>query len=131
VLLLFGAITPIPAIRNFSIQVAMTVICNYAVALLIYPSLLYFDIKRHLSGGKDCLVLPVKNVPTQLEDSGAPAAAAEKKENGVAGFVLASTPLRILILVIYAGLFCFCASGIPEVGAVRKLNPGFRVGLGF
>ena len=38
---LLGAITPIPAIRNFSIQVAMTVICNYIVALFVYPCLLY------------------------------------------------------------------------------------------
>ena len=37
---LLGAMTPIPAIRNFSIQVAMTVICNYIVAIFVYPCLL-------------------------------------------------------------------------------------------
>lgn len=119
---LLGAITPIPAIRNFSIQVAMTVICNYAVALLVYPSLLYFDIKRHLAGGKDCLVLPVNSNPSQAvadpttaEKQQASSSSSSDSGGGVAGAILGSVPLRVAVLVLYAGFFCFCAAGIPEV----------------
>mmetsp|Transcript_10021 Transcript_10021/g.16011 ORF Transcript_10021/g.16011 Transcript_10021/m.16011 type:complete len:1253 (+) Transcript_10021:58-3816(+) len=108
---LLGAITPIPAIRNFSIQVAMTVICNYAVALLVYPSLLYFDIKRHLAGGRDCFVLPIKTQQPAEERSPSSISSA----GGLARVVLSSLPLRMLVLAAYAGFFAFCASGISRV----------------
>jgi hypothetical protein len=35
-----GAISPIPAVANFSIQVAVTVVCNYLLALTLFPVIL-------------------------------------------------------------------------------------------
>ena len=108
---LIGAMTPIPAVRYFAIQVAMTVICNYVAAICIYPSLLYFDIKRSQLKIKDCCVLAVK---TRSENS---TNAGDKKSSGggIIGFILHSYVLRVVILILYGGFFAFCATGIKDV----------------
>jgi hypothetical protein len=56
-----GAISYIPAVRNFSIQVAVTVVCNYLLALTLFPVILSkslgalrptsYSVKMEKSGG--------------------------------------------------------------------------------
>ena len=67
-----------------------------------------------MAGGRDCLCLPVKRAAK--EDAGQ--APRPGPVGRAAEAVLHSTPLRLLVLAAYAGVFCLCAAGIPEVGLV-------------
>ena len=105
-----GAITPIPAVRAFSIQVAMTVVCNYIAAVVIFPCLLLFDLERHVNANPDAVGQRAR-LPAKSEES-----------SGKDGFscircmgALASIVFRMTCVLLSAGFFAFCASGIDKV----------------
>jgi predicted RND superfamily exporter protein len=105
-----GAITPIPAVRAFSIQVAMTVVCNYIAAVVIFPCLLLFDLQRHVDANPDAV--------GELEHSSKKAGESSSTD----GFscvrclgAFASIVFRMMCVALSAGFFAFCAAGIDKV----------------
>ena len=105
---LLGAITPIPAVRAFSIQVAMTVVCNYICAIIIFPCFLLVDLQRHVRKNPEA----VGNRGFKTEVS-----AKEAKDFSCVGCLgaMASIVFRLVCLTLSAGFFAFCASGIDKV----------------
>ena len=105
-----GAITPIPAVRAFSIQVAMTVVCNYIAAVVIFPCLLLFDLERHVNANPDAVGQRARSTAKSEESSG---------KDGFSCIIcmgaLASIVFRMTCVLLSAGFFAFCASGIDKV----------------
>ena len=61
-----GAISHIPAVRDFSLQVGISVLANYLMALFALPALLQMDVHRVKLGHDDPLVWLAKNTVGRL-----------------------------------------------------------------
>ncbi len=106
-----GAITPIPAVRAFSIQVAMTVVCNYIAAVVIFPCLLLFDLQRHVNANPDAV--GNRGHSTKKEESNSKDADSSSCVRCLGA--LASFIFRLACVLLSAGFFVFCAVGIDKV----------------
>ena len=105
-----GAITPIPAVRAFSIQVAMTVVCNYIAAVVIFPCLLLFDLERHVNANPDAVGQRARLTAKSEESSGKDGFSCIRCMGALASIVF-----RMTCVLLSAGFFAFCASGIDKV----------------
>ncbi|KAK3263455.1 hypothetical protein CYMTET_27739 [Cymbomonas tetramitiformis] len=53
-----AALSPLPAVRHFAIQVAISVLCNYLIAVTVQPAILAVDVARVLRRNSPPISLP-------------------------------------------------------------------------
>ena len=106
-----GAITPIPAVRAFSIQVAMTVVCNYIAAVVIFPCLLLFDLQRHVNANPDAV--GNRGHSTKKEESNSKDADSSSCVRCLERLAASSFDWRVFFFRL--DFLYFCAVGIDKV----------------
>ncbi|ESN97392.1 hypothetical protein HELRODRAFT_102116 [Helobdella robusta] len=121
-----GALTPMPAVRVFSLYAAMAVLIDFLLQISFFVSLMTFDAIRHYSGRPDiCCCVPV------LRDDNPSLLRASSRHGVVFEFVkkrmskvLLNKYVRPIIMIIFVGWSCLCFAVIHkiEIGLDPKLS---------
>lgn len=118
---LLGAISPVPAVRNFGIQIACAVACNYIVALLVFPGILYRHLERRsasearrVSEDVECTT-PLRRDSSFAKISSAVYEPFVRWRERLIAAPRASTALRLAVLAMYGVFAVYLIAGIPTV----------------
>jgi predicted RND superfamily exporter protein len=88
----------------------MTVVCNYIAAVVIFPCLLLFDLERHVNANPDAVGQRARLTAKSEESSGKDGFSCIRCMGALASIVF-----RMTCVLLSAGFFAFCASGIDKV----------------
>ncbi|CEG02179.1 P-loop containing nucleoside triphosphate hydrolase [Ostreococcus tauri] len=109
---LASTLSPVPVIKNFGLQVAIAVACNYVAAVLIFPGILL----RHLQRSSKATEAPPPPPRRQNSFSKISSAVYEPLARWIMGLGrTTSIVLRLVVLGVYATFAIFFLLGIPHV----------------
>ncbi|KAK3267132.1 hypothetical protein CYMTET_24293, partial [Cymbomonas tetramitiformis] len=115
---LFAAITPIPTVSDFAIQMGICMVCNYLLAIIAFPCILALDMKHSASGIRDPLHCCCKDPPrAQVSRRRSQFFLSSKAATMFSKFYLSDQRMvfKIVALVLYLGFFILCIVGMTKL----------------
>ncbi|OCF34304.1 niemann-Pick C1 protein [Kwoniella heveanensis BCC8398] len=112
-----GALVPMPAVRNFAIYAAGSVLLGAVMQVTVFVSAMTLDLKRAESMRIDCFPCVQLRPPIGLYDDTAPAAegVVNRFMRTIYAPLLLKNEVKQLVLVAFGGLFLFATIGIQHI----------------
>ena len=117
---LLGAISRIPAVQDFAVSVAVSVACNYFLAVMVIPAFLKMDLCRVRNGWEDPVLWVWRRTVLKLFCCGHPAPPAQQRsdvqcETSMWARMATSHAFRVGIVCLFSGWMAVCSWAASNV----------------